>query len=451
MQRSGFWLPSEQKVHPILRGRRSADAVVVGGGLSGLTVALWLCKAGLRVTLLEARTLGCGASSRCAGMVSLWGGASYAELERQRGREVAAAYGATQRNAFQALRTFSQEQGDASDWLDTDAFVVAAAERKDAMAREVEAMGRAGMTVSAGKATQSPLPAEEALCLKDMATLNPMQHLRCLAKQGQAQGLSIFEHSRVNALETNLVCTERGSVLAPYIVIATGYPIVNTPGWYFLRLVQRHSWLLPLEKQAPFDGMYADFDGKYALRRSKGGMLFQMNGGLAGENPGKEPFKRFALEYAPYLENAAPHRCFDGLECWPADGLPYIGAYGKKTPNLFVATGYGGRGLLGGMMAAQCISARVLGLPNDGDFIYSGQRRDGAALADAARMGAGMVGRYLKSMARPHAPRCPHMGCRLVYQPKRRVWECPCHGSQFDDIGEVLTAPATGDAVIPRR
>ena len=447
MQRAGFWPLNEQKVHPILRGRRTADAVVAGGGLSGLTIALWLCKAGLRVTLLEARTLGCGASSRCAGTVCLWGGASYATLERRRGAEAAAAYGLTQQNALRALRELAREHS--ADWQETDAYVTATAPHKEALVREAEAMRRAGVAVTAEKATQSPLPAEEALCLKDMATLNPMKHLRSLAEQAEALGLTIFEHSRVTALETNLVYTERGSVLAPYIVVATGYPIVNVPGWYFLRLAQRRGWLLPLDSPAAFEGMYLDFQGRYALRRVKTNMLLQMNGGLAGD--GKDPFRRFAQEYAPFLEGATPVCCFDGLETQSADGLPYIGAYSQKTPNLFVAAGYGGRGLLGSMMAAQAVSAKILGLPNDGDSLYASDRESGAALSDALRMGAGIGGRYLKSMLRFHAPRCPHMGCKLTYLPKARIWECPCHGSRFDDIGTVLNAPAVKDATITRR
>lgn len=67
MQQS-FWMHREELEFPALRGRRTADAVVVGGGMTGLTTAFWLCRAGLRVILLEADKLLCGASSRCAGI-----------------------------------------------------------------------------------------------------------------------------------------------------------------------------------------------------------------------------------------------------------------------------------------------------------------------------------------------------------------------------------------------
>ena len=96
MQQQTFWMRREQQEYPVLRGRRSADAAVVGGGLTGLTTALWLSRAGLRVAVVEAARLGSGASGCCAGIVSLAGGLCYARLEKRRGSQAAAAYAQTQ-------------------------------------------------------------------------------------------------------------------------------------------------------------------------------------------------------------------------------------------------------------------------------------------------------------------------------------------------------------------
>ena len=47
----------------------SADVVVIGGGYAGITAAAELARRGVAVTLLEARTLGWGASTRNGGIV----------------------------------------------------------------------------------------------------------------------------------------------------------------------------------------------------------------------------------------------------------------------------------------------------------------------------------------------------------------------------------------------
>src|SRR6188472_2465884 len=60
---------------PVTRLPGSADAVVVGGGTIGAWCAWFLKRAGLsRVVLVDAATLGAGASSRAAGMVRAQGG-----------------------------------------------------------------------------------------------------------------------------------------------------------------------------------------------------------------------------------------------------------------------------------------------------------------------------------------------------------------------------------------
>ena len=73
---------------------RSADVVVVGGGTVGAWTAVLLAESGVgNVVLLEARTLGDGASSRAAGMVRAQGGTEAAIQLGMRSQEFYAASG----------------------------------------------------------------------------------------------------------------------------------------------------------------------------------------------------------------------------------------------------------------------------------------------------------------------------------------------------------------------
>ena len=54
---------------PALRGHVTADVCVVGGGYTGLSCALHLAEAGLKVVLLEAQRVGFGASGRNGGQL----------------------------------------------------------------------------------------------------------------------------------------------------------------------------------------------------------------------------------------------------------------------------------------------------------------------------------------------------------------------------------------------
>ena len=60
----------DSRVRPAFTGTEEADMVIVGGGFAGLTTALELARAGQKVIVLEAESIGFGASGRNGGIVS---------------------------------------------------------------------------------------------------------------------------------------------------------------------------------------------------------------------------------------------------------------------------------------------------------------------------------------------------------------------------------------------
>ena len=126
-------------------------------------------------------------------------------------------------------------------------------------------------------------------------------------------------------------------------------------------------------------------------------------------------------------------------DCMTLDSMPYIGKYGAKTNELFVATGFHKWGMTSAMVASMILCDQVQGRESPYAAAFTPQRNS---------LHMQLPVNILESacnLLKPTAPRCPHLGCALQWNSNERSWDCPCHGSRFDETGKLLDNPANRD------
>ena len=211
MPETPYWLVEEVPPIPVRPLDGPADAVVVGGGVTGCAAALALAEAGLRVRLHDAREIAGGASGRNGGFALRGGAAPYDVTIESIGREAAQRYW---RQTEAALDRLGALAGDA--FRRTGSLRLADdEEERDALAVEYAALRADGF---AAEWVDEPLGGRfrAAVFHPGDAALQPARWVRRLAVLAAEAGVEIREHSSVESLDR---------VEADLVLVATdGYP-----------------------------------------------------------------------------------------------------------------------------------------------------------------------------------------------------------------------------------
>jgi hypothetical protein len=166
--------------------------------------------------------------------------------------------------------------------------------------------------------------------------------------------------------------------------------------------------------------------------------------GGGGHRTGKDggawaEIESFAQKYYP---RARLTNQWAAQDCMSLDGIPYIGRYSRNTPEMFVATGFNKWGITSSMVAAKILCDMVMERKNDYAEVFSPQR----SIIKPQLLINGLEA--TKNLLTPSTKRCPHLGCALKWNKAEHTWDCPCHGSRFEENGKLIDNPATGDADI---
>jgi len=224
---------NRRRQYPKFRGHHTADAVIIGGGLTGCTAAFVLAGAGLDVVLLEADRLATGMTAAGVGAILPQPDAWYRAVEQASGLRVA-------RTAWKEAHRSAREFGTILARLSTRcdlapaAFVINSRTLEDGqtLRREQAARKEAGLDAPwmAAPAVEAETGAESAgaIRLHDAFTFDPVRATLGLARAAESKGARIFEHSAVRRTRftrriARVVLTS-GSIRTKGVIVATGEP-----------------------------------------------------------------------------------------------------------------------------------------------------------------------------------------------------------------------------------
>lgn len=464
---------SEFPRFPTLVGDLKKDVVVVGGGIAGLLTAARLRQAGVDTAVIERETVASGVTAGTTAKITAQHGLIYDKLIRLYGREHAMQYARANQQAISAYWKLAAELGVRCGLEETDAYVYSTASGAKTQ-REAAAAQSLGLPASLVTKTGLPFPVTNAVRFAKQAQFHPLQFLAALSKD-----MEIYEHTMAIAIGRGEVLTPGGVVRAKAVVLATHFPTVNVPGFFFLRMHQERSYVLALENAAPIGGMYiGEEKNSLSFRDAAGCLLLGGAGTRTGKNKEGGNFERLLQSAQVFYPACKVKYRWAAQDCMPHDQIPLIGPISEKWPEVYVATGFQKWGMTTAMAAAEILTDLICGRENKDAPVFSPQRchllastpkllLDGAqtvysiakeklelprktlfdipnGTAAVVKVEGEKVGVYKTPDGGAYfvTVRCPHLGCRLEWNPAELTWDCPCHGSRFDYTGKLLNDPA---------
>lgn len=474
---------------PPLAGDVQCDVLVIGGGITGVTLADLLAEQKTakkpRVVLLEAGVIGAGTTGNSTGNLYETVSSGMREIVSRWGVEVARRVADERRAAVAFIAERCSLLPDVGfrrcplvQWADRP--------QADALREEGEALAAAGCRVKRAQAVPAPLPAggTEVLVLPDQAQFQPQAYVVALARRAAEAGAVIHEHSPVLEVDTKArrAVTATGTVTAKEIVMATHTPkgvhLVHTEMPVHREYALAYEWSDP---QQPGPGIFWwKAEDHLSIRTLQAGARHflvvagqEHKVGIHNATAGEMALEMLARQYLG--ERPVTHR-WSAQNYRGADALPYIG---RNAADVFVATGFATDGLTWGTVAARLIAAELLGhkaafaelvRPNRLSLVKGAKNivaenvtvvkqlvkdyltaRQNEKLSSLLPGDSAIVDAEGESFAAYRAPDgelfavsqvCTHVGCKVHWNSFEKSWDCPCHGSRFRPDGTVIEGPA---------
>lgn len=470
-----------------LSGDHTADVVIVGAGITGLTAAAILAERGRSVIVLEKDSVASGESGNTTAHITEAIDARYHYVRRKYGVEDAKKVAEASRASIEKIKELIERYSIDCRFRHLPGYLYTEKRKYVAeLKNEAVAAREAGVDAKFIEDVPLPFPTRGATLFANQAQFHPGEYLHGLASKIAGEGCRIFENTPVTDVKNGEPCiveTEHGRITAKAVFMATNVPIAGfTPIHTMAAPYRTYAIAFRYEGQHP-DGMFWDTADPYHYTRwqetDEG--TFMIVGGedhRVGEEEDTEGCFQRLVDYTREHFGAHPERYrWSGQVIEPHGGLPLIG--GKK--GVYISTGYAGQGMTFGTAGAMIVADLITGADNAWAEVFDIDRRrphmtarefltenlhfpahlaadrltsadvEGKSTDDVHR-GEGKIikvegkkiAAYRDDSGALHcvSPVCTHMKCDVAWNPAEKTWDCPCHGSRFTVDGEVLNGPA---------
>ncbi len=371
-------MPDDSNLTPI---PEKVDVAIIGGGYTGLSAARTLALRGVKVVVLEAETIGWGASSRNGGMTLTGLKVPMQTVIKKYGRETAKELFQCSLDSVDTVEQIVKEENINCGFARTGHLLAANKPKHyEALKDEVDFMAQEfnhKVHLVAPKDLRSEIGTDVyhgALVDEVSAGLNPAQFAAGLADAAQKAGAMLCARARVDRLRRGenrfVVETERGALSAESVLAATSGYTGNVTKNLRKKIIPIGSFIIATEKLSdelayelsPKNRMI--FDYKHFLnyfRLWDNRLIFGGRAAFFPENENTiaqsgEILRREMISVYPQLKDAKVEFAWGGTLDFAFDQMTHVG----ELDGIFYSLGYAGHGVAMGTYLGKTVAEAML-------------------------------------------------------------------------------------------
>jgi glycine/D-amino acid oxidase-like deaminating enzyme/nitrite reductase/ring-hydroxylating ferredoxin subunit len=463
------------------------DICIIGAGISGLTTAYLLTKAGREVIVIDDGLIGGGTTSRTTAHLSNAIDDRIYRIEEWHGEEKARLAVEAHTKAIDEIERIATEEKIDCDFSRLDGFLFKADDGEDDLDKEFEAAQKMMQVERVERAPIKDFDTGECLRFPRQGQFHILKYLSGLAKAVEQNGGRIFSNTRAiewKGEDSPEVKTANGQTIkAKSIVLATNYPIMSK---MFAKLPAYRTYVIGarVPKGSVEKALFWDTADPYRYVRTQEEAEHDVLivGGKDHRTGQEDDANRRFANLWQWTKTRFP-MAEEILYKWSGqffethDGLAFIGRFSNSEPNVYLITGDSGMGMTHGTIGGMLVSDLILGRENAWQEVFEPSRLatqsikeaipeivsstvpyvdwitggdvssvDGIKNGEGAiiRQGASKIAAYRDENGKLYqrSAVCTHLGCIVRFNSLEKTWDCPCHGSRFGIDGHPINAPA---------
>lgn len=484
MKNESLWTKEiKRKRAKTLKEDIETDILIIGGGITGISIAYHLKDSGLKITLIDASRIGSKTTANTTGKLTYLQDKIYTTLDKTLSKETTDLYLKSQIDAIEIVKNIIITNQLKCNFESNSSYLFTnnPLEIKN-IKKTKEILERNNIKVQEKEILPITFPCSYSIKVDNTIVFHPLKYVLSLKEICEEKGIKIFENTTamdyIKKEDYYIIKTKKNKIKAKKVILACHYPHFQLPYLFSTKTYLEKSFLTAgkVEKNKKFNAITEDkkiHSIRYYSNKENYLIYVSESKKISSNMNNREKYNHLLWRMKTNFTNKITNYWFN-YDIMTLDSLPLIGYLEENNKNLLIATGYNTWGMTNGSLAGKVISDIILEKENPYIKLFDPLRKmniyqiynlvnynfkNGKSFFLSKTMNNysfypknvkvvekenTKYGIYIDEEKKEHIVynTCPHMKCDLIFNDIDKTWDCPCHGSRFDINGNVVKGPS---------